>query len=240
MAMPEPMKTVAAIRHVHFEDLGAFETVFRELGYQFRYYDAGIHDHRSPELEACDLLVVLGAPIGAYEEDKYPFLTDEINLIERRLAGCRPALGICLGAQLFARALGAHVYPGPAKEIGWAQVTLTEEGKQGVSRHLGGGPVLHWHSDTFDLPEGATLLASTAICRNQAFTHGPNTIAFQFHPEATATHFERWLVGHAVEIGAVPGLSPSALRADTRRLAPAAALRGQQCLSDWLRQIVRT
>jgi GMP synthase (glutamine-hydrolysing) len=228
------MKTVAAIRHVHFEDLGAFEPVLKESGYGVRYYEAGSEDLPT-ELPESDLLVVLGAPIGVYDEDKYPFLSSEIRMIERRLASARPMLGICLGAQLFARALGSRVYPGPAKEIGWAPVILTEAGKQSVTKHFDGVPVLHWHGDTFDLPAGAERLASTAVCQNQAFTYGHRAIAFQFHPEASGQNFERWLIGHAVEIAGVPGLSVTKLRADTERLAPRSIACGQQCLSQWLR-----
>jgi GMP synthase (glutamine-hydrolysing) len=228
------MKIAAAIRHVQFEDLGAFAQTLQEAGYEIRYYDAGIDDLRSPELLDCDLMIVLGAPIGAYEEDKYPFLIDELATIERRLSSGRPAMGICLGAQLFARALGSRVYPGPAKEIGWAPIALTSAGKQSAAWRLEGGPVLHWHGDTFDLPAGTELLASTDLCQNQAFTYGRHAIAFQFHPEASARHFERWLIGHAVEIASVPGLSVSALRADTRKFAAESALRGRRCFSEWL------
>jgi GMP synthase (glutamine-hydrolysing) len=185
-------------------------------------------------LADCDLLVVLGGPIGAYEEDKYPFLADEIAIIEKRLNFARPALGICLGAQLFARALHARVFPGPAKEIGWAPVTLTSEGKRSPIRFLDGVPLLHWHGDTFDLPEGAQLLASTAVCQNQAFSYGKSVLAFQFHPEASAKGFERWLIGHAVEIAGVAGIPVSKLRSDTARLAPESAPLGQQCLREWL------
>jgi GMP synthase (glutamine-hydrolysing) len=231
------VKTAAAIRHVHFEDLGAFESVLTGSGYQIRYCDAGISDLHSPELADCDLLVVLGGPIGAYEEEKYPFLADEIALIRKRLNFARPALGICLGAQLFARALNARVYPGPAKEIGWEPVTLTPEGKRGPLRSLEGVPVLHWHGDTFDLPEGAKLLASTKICQNQAFTYGKAVLAFQFHPEASAKNFERWLIGHAAEIASVTGLSVSKLRSDTARLAPESAPLGQHCLREWLEEL---
>ena len=228
------MKTAAAIRHVHFEDLGAFESVLTSSGYQVQYCDVGIGDLRSSDLADCDLLVVLGAPIGVYEAEKYPFLDDEIALIKKRMNFARPALGICLGAQLFARALNARVYPGPAKEIGWAPITLTEAGKHSPVRCLEGVPVLHWHGDTFDLPEGAELLASTSLCQNQAFRYGKSALAFQFHPEASAKTFERWLVGHAVEIGGVPGLSVAQLRADTTRFAPESAPLGQQCLREWL------
>jgi GMP synthase (glutamine-hydrolysing) len=228
------MKIAAAIRHVHFEDLGTFEPTLRERGFAVRYFDAGVDDLRSDKVRDADLLIVLGAPVSAYEEDKYPFLACELAILERRLAAGGPMLGICLGAQLFARAMGSHAYPGPAKEIGWAPLVFTEAGKHSVARHLEGGPVLHWHGDTFDLPAGAELLASTAICRNQAFTRGRNVIAFQFHPEASAKHFERWLIGHACELSCVPGLSVNTLRSDTERFAPLLEPRGQRCLAEWL------
>src|ERR1700719_2323373 len=105
------MKIAAAIRHVHFEDLGAFEPTLTEQGYAVRYYEAGIHDLKSPNLLTHELLIVLGAPVGVYEEDKYPFLSDEIKLLEERLASNHPTVGVCLGAQLLARALGSRVYP---------------------------------------------------------------------------------------------------------------------------------
>lgn len=228
------MKIAAVIRHVHFEDLGAFQPVLNQQGYTIRYYEAGIHNLQTPGLLKCELLIVLGAPIGAYEMDKYPFLADEIKTIKGRLAAGLPLLGICLGAQLLACAMGARVYPGPAKEIGWAPITLTEAGQRGVTKHLDGSPVLHWHGDTFDLPRDAELLASTALCRHQAFRRGNTILAFQFHPEASGENFDRWLIGHAAEIGAVPGLSVNGLRTDTQRWAAEAACRGQRCFSEWL------
>ena len=227
-------KTAIAIRHIHFEDLGTFDDVLRRHDYAVRYCDVGIDDIGGVDPLAPDLIVVLGGPISAYEETTYPFLAHEIELLERRLVAARPTLGICLGAQLIARALGAQVYPAPAKEIGWGELQLSEAGRVGPLRHLAGVPMLHWHGDTFDLPEGAELLASTEICTNQAFSLGRHALACQFHPEISGRGFERWLVGHAVEIAAAPGVSPAILRHDTERLAPKSASRGEACLSDWL------
>ena len=227
-------KTVIAIRHVHFEDLGAFDDVLHRHGYAVRYCDACIDDIGGVDPLAPDLTVVLGGPIGAYQELTYPFLGQELALLERRLTAARPTLGICLGAQLMARALGARVYPAPEKELGWGAVQLTEAGRSGPFRHFAEAPVLHWHGDTFDLPNGAELLASTEICPNQAFSFGRHALACQFHPEITASGFERWLVGHAVELAAVPGVSPAVLRRDTERFSPESASRGAACLSEWV------
>ena len=227
-------KTALAIRHVHFEDLGAFDGVLRRHGYAVGYCDAGIDDVGGVDPLMPDLLIVLGGPIGAYQEPLYPFLGRELALLERRLAAARPTLGICLGAQLMARALGARVYAACAKEIGWSELQLSPAGRNGPLRHFAEGPVLHWHGDTFDLPDGAEHLASTEICPNQAFGLGRHVLACQFHPEISGHGFERWLVGHAVELAATAGVSPTALRRDTESFAPAAAARGDVCLSEWL------
>jgi GMP synthase (glutamine-hydrolysing) len=226
-------KRALAIRHVHFEDLGTFAPVLAAHGYEIAYVDAGLDDLGAIREAAVDLLIVLGGPIGAYEEEHYAFLTAELALIGRQLRANRPILGLCLGAQLMARALGADVRPGPAKEIGWGPVTLTEAGLAGPLRHPGSEPVLHWHGDAFTLPDGAERLAATEICPNQAFSVGANVLAFQFHPEAAVEGFERWLIGHAVEIAGVR-LSPDILRRETQLYGPAAAERGRRVITEWL------
>jgi GMP synthase (glutamine-hydrolysing) len=203
---------------VHFEDLGSFEEVLHSAGFAIRYLDAGADDLATLDALAPDLLIVLGGPIGAYEEHLYPFLSNELKALERRLAAQRPTLGICLGAQLMARALGARVFPGPNKELGWKSISLTAAGRASCLRHIDDrkSPVLHWHGDTFDLPNEAVLLASTEVCQNQAFSWGRNALAFQFHPEAMPERLERWFIGHACEIAATTGVSVSDLRREIR------------------------
>ena len=222
------MRTVIALRHVMFEDLGLFEDVLRGAGFGVEYREAGegLIDELDP-----DLLVVLGGPIGVYEGGKYPFITDELRLLERRLAKGKPALGICLGAQLMAKALGARVYHGGRKEIGWKEMELTPAGEHSPLRHL--GTVLHWHGDTFDLPAGATLLASTDLYERQAFSYGSNALAVQFHPEVETRKIERWLVGHAAELAAA-GLDVNELRADSQTFGPRLETDGRQFFAEWL------
>jgi GMP synthase (glutamine-hydrolysing) len=224
-------KTLFALRHVSFEDLGGFEAPLREAGYALHYCDMGLDDP-APAAGA-DMLAVLGGPIGAYEDHLYPFLGDEIRLIESHLAAGKPVLGICLGAQLMARALGARVYPGSVKEIGFKPLTVTSEGEALLSP-LKDQPVLHWHGDTYDLPQGAVLLASTDACAQQAFQYGRHGLAFQFHPEARQEGFERWLIGHALEIAATSGVSVPELRDQMRAHGAAAAKKGQAVLARWL------
>lgn len=226
-------RTLQAIRHVAFEDLGSFEPVFREAGFDIAYLDAGTDDLGAVDPLAADLLVVLGGPIGVNDHEAYPVVRQEQELLKLRLGADRPTLGICLGAQLMAAALGAQVYPGPRKEIGWSVLDLSPGPDQTPLRALDGVPVLHWHGDTFDLPEGCIRLASTEICRNQAFSRGPNILGLQFHPEPAAARFEHWLLGHASELASA-GISPAALRRDTQRHGARLEMAGAGLLRDWL------
>jgi GMP synthase (glutamine-hydrolysing) len=235
---PTDLKQVVVIRHVAFEDLGSFEPVLAERGFCVRYAEAagGLSD--VDQLQPA-LVIVLGGPIGAYEDAIYPFLKHELRLLERRLAADRPTLGICLGAQLMARALGARVYPGPRKEIGWGPLRLTAEGRRSpLDRLTGRGEaVLHWHGDTFDSPAGAIRLASTSLYENQAFSWGHSALALQFHAEVTASGLEHWFVGHACEIAAAPNISVGQLREDTQRCAPDLLRKGREFLSGWLDEL---
>ena len=202
-------------------------------GYEIRYHDAGIDAFGADTLVAPDLVIVLGGPIGVYETDAYPFITDEIAAVAARLEANKPTLGICLGAQLMAAALGARVAPGPVKEIGWAPVTLSQAGQNSVLAPLGTSPVLHWHGDNCELPAGCRCLAATAHCPVQAFERMPSQLALQFHLETEPARFEAWLVGHTVEL-AKAGLDPRDLRQQARTIGPSVRELGRSVLAAWL------
>lgn len=233
------VKGALAIRHVAFEDLGNFAGALADRGYGVAYADAGLDDLGALDPLGPELLVILGGPIGAYEEESYPFIRDELRLLENRLAADLPTLGVCLGSQLMARALGARVYAGGRREIGWAPLVLTEAGRRSSIRFLAPEetPVLHWHGDTFDLPGGAVRLASTSAYENQAFAWGRRALALQFHAEATAGGLERWFIGHACEIGATPGVTVAGLRRDTARFTPALERQGRRFFEAWLDEV---
>lgn len=230
------MKTAVALRHLAFEDLDGMAPLLARAGYEVHYIDTpnATQDDFQQARDA-DLLIVLGGPIGVYQTEDYPFLQPVIDLVAERLQCALPTLGICLGAQIMARALGAKVYAGEAgKEIGWSPLILMEEGKESVLFPLGEGTaVLHWHGDTFDLPAGAVRLASSALYENQAFAYGRHGLALQFHIEVTAAGLERWYVGHVGELG---GYSISALRQQGAMLAPGLAPKLEQMVFQWLGQ----
>ncbi len=228
------MKTAIAIRHVHFEDLGLLGDSLSGAGYRIEYREAGIDRLQALELAAADLLVVLGGPIGVYDHTVYPFLADEIAAVQARLDGGKPTLGICLGAQIMAHALGKAVYPSGVKELGWAPVTLTEAGRDSVLAGLEGLAVLHWHGDTFDLPDGARHLAATGEVANQAFALGAFALGLQFHLEAKQEELERWYIGHAAELAATPGIDVPTLRRQAARHAPPLAVAARRIFADWL------
>ena len=225
------MPKAVAIRHVAFEDAGTLEGLLKDRGIALRYLEAGVDD-LSPAKDA-DLLVVLGGPIGIYEVDRYPFLKHELSVIEAAVKKGVPVIGICLGCQALAAVLAARVYPGKQKELGWDELTLTKEGKASPLGAIEGVRVLHWHGDTFDLPVGATRLASTKITPNQAFTCGPKVLALQFHVELPQRDMEKWLIGHTLEL-TTSKVDLGKMRADTALYAPAANAASQYVFSDWL------
>lgn len=231
------MKHVAAvIRHVAFEDLGILAPLLDERGYAVRYLEAGVGPFDEAAVLAADLLVILGGPIGVYETDRYPFLIAERKAIAERLSRGAPTLGICLGAQLMAQALGAEVAATGRVEIGYAPLTLTAEGQSSMLRHIGTVPVLHWHGDQFAIPDGALRLAQTRGFPNQAFSLGPKILGLQFHLEADHEQIERWLIGHAHELSS-HGIDPRIIRRDAARHGPSLADAARAVFNAWLDQL---
>jgi len=226
--------TVYAIQHLAFEDLGAWEDVFYQLGLRVRYFEAGIDDLRKA-YEYKGLTIILGGPIGVYETEDYPFLQQEIDLLKVRLEKNLPTLGICLGAQLIAHALGAKVYAGHSKEIGWSKLSLpaTENNPLQALENI---EVLHWHGDTFDLPKQADLLASSDLYPNQAFRVGQNILALQFHAEVSSESLEKWLIGHTCELRKAQINIPT-LRADHQSYAPALEQAASSVLMHYLENL---
>lgn len=143
-----------------------------------------------------DLLVIMGGPVGVYQSNEYPFLKQEIEMLQKRIKADLPTIGICLGSQLMAAALGSEVYKGmQGKEVGWKSLALTEDGK-GTSTEYLCAPhtnMFHWHGDTFDLPKNATLLASTDQYANQIYSHG-KALGLQCHPEVQEHQLQEWFV----------------------------------------------
>lgn len=177
------------IRHVPHEGLGAIEGALIDAGIVYQYCHPteidGLPDH--------DYLIILGGPWSVY--DDFPWLEAELKLIRQAMDKNIPILGICLGAQLIATALGAEVKPCGPKEIGWYPLKLTDEGRSdALLGHLEPvETVFQWHGDMFDIPAGAAHLATSPLCRNQAFRYGDNVWALQFHLEVTPPMVEQWL-----------------------------------------------
>ena len=231
------MRAALALTHVPFEDLGSLSEELSAQDYEVQVVDACTVDLRSLDALAPDLLIVLGGPIGVYETDAYPFLQWELQLLRQRLIQNAPTLGICLGAQLMAAALGAPVYPGrQGKEIGWAALLPGADASACPAMAellIPDLPVLHWHGDTFDLPQGAAHLAATTRYPNQAWSIGATLLGLQFHPEVLTANLERWYVGHASELAAA-GVDVPRLRSDGRTYGPALHTAARRFWRRWL------
>jgi GMP synthase (glutamine-hydrolysing) len=225
-------RTAHVLRHVLHEDMGVFHDVLIADGWAVVYNEVPVDGVDRAGAIAADVLFVLGGPCAAYERAIYPWLAGETAIIAERIAAGGAVLGICLGAQLIAAALGARVYSGAAgAEIGWGPVTLTTVGRSGPLGELDGVPVMNWHGDTFDLPEGATLLASTHAYAHQAFAVGERVLGLQFHPELDGSGIEHWLIG---QTGAV---DVAAIREGARVHGAGTARAGAAMLRAWLSEI---
>lgn len=222
-----------ALRHVQFEDLGVFAQPLRRRGYTIQYIDPAIEAVDSNVTTAADLLIVLGGPVGVAQRDAYPWLEAEIAAVAARLAAGHPTLGICLGAQIIASALGATVVRAEAVELGWSPLELSAEGLCSPLSVLKQLPVLHWHGDRFELTTCARSLASTLLCPHQAFAVSDHVLALQFHAEVDPVLFEQWLVEYAGELGDL-GIEPRVLRLAASEHGAALAVAARAMLDAWL------
>jgi GMP synthase (glutamine-hydrolysing) len=189
------MKKILVCQHVPYEILGTLNPLFKEEGFRIRYVNFGRFPELKPGLEGYQGLVILGGPMGVDQEKVHPHLTQEIRMIEEALKKDIPVLGICLGAQLIAKTLGAKVCENKEKEIGWHDVFLSETGHHDpLMKHFQKTEkIFHWHEDTFAIPKNAIHLASSEACFNQAFRYGDKVYGFQFHLEVDEPMIQRWL-----------------------------------------------
>lgn len=192
---PACVRKLLVLQHVASEPLGVLDPLLRAAGFRIRYVNFARHPFAQVDVERYAGLVVLGGPMNVDQTDRYPHLLHEIEVIRAALARETPVLGICLGAQLLAAALGARVHPNPVREIGWYPLTVADAAEHdALFCHVGDdAQVFQWHAYTFSEPAGSVHLASTASCRNQAFRYGDFAYGLQFHLEVNEALIRRWL-----------------------------------------------
>jgi len=229
-----PNKTALIIRHVPHEGVAGYRAPIEAAGYQVDRIDVADPAFASLDLTRHDLLIMMGGPMGVYEQHLYPWISCQQRRLATRLAADRPTLGVCFGAQMIAAALGADVYPGPAKEVGFHPVQVHARALQGPLRHVVDVPVLHWHGDTFTLPQDVELLASSHVYEHQAFRRGANILALQFHAEmGLDERFDAW-IEQWPEAVIEAGGDEASLRAAHDAHGPRAVAAGQAMIAEWL------
>jgi len=222
------------IRHVPHEGVAGYREPIEAAGYRIDRIDVADPAFAAVDLNAPDLLIMMGGPMGVYEQGRHPWITCQLRRLERRLAAGLPTLGVCFGAQMIAAALGAKVYPGHRKEVGFHPVQIETGVPANPLASLRGVPVLHWHGDSFELPAGAERLASSHVYANQAFRIGTNVLALQFHAEmGEDPRFHAWMEQWP-EAAHEAGGTAEALREAHDRHGAAAVAAGRRMIGEWL------
>jgi GMP synthase (glutamine-hydrolysing) len=234
------MKRLLVFQHVPHEILGTFNPLLKEAGFRIRYVNFGRTPDEQPNIEKYDGLIILGGPMCVDQVDSHPHLLTEIKAIKLAMERHMPVLGICLGAQLIATALGARVKANPVKEIGWYDVTPTDEGQHDplFQTFKGTEKIFQWHGDTFDIPHGAVHLASSPECPNQAFRYGERTYGLQFHLEVDEALIHRWLKTpvHIRELESLgDDISAEKIQADTPLHIANTAELGERLFGEYIR-----
>ena len=191
MARPK----VLVFQHVPYEPLGTLDPLLKDAGFRIRYVNFGREPDSRPTLDGYEALIILGGPMNSDQIDSYPNLLTEVEIIREAVDRDISVLGICLGAQLLARALGGTVSRTAVREIGWYNVEMTEAGSRDPVLSAFGPTqeVFQWHEDGISLPPGAELLAGSPASAVQAFRYGEHVYGFQFHLEANRPLIDRWL-----------------------------------------------
>ncbi len=232
--------SVLIIKHVDMEGPGLIEDYLKQekIPYQILNLNTGV---RFQKLDGFTHIVILGGPMNVYEEDRYPFLRGEDLFIKEAIQRGKHILGICLGAQLIAKSLGAKVIKAPSKEIGWYNVSLTEEGSGDPPFSIlpKTFPVFQWHEDTFEIPKGAKLLATSTAIPSQAFRYGENAYGLQFHLEVTEEMIQEWMETYEEEFKGLqlpPPFSKAEIMTETEIKIETYTRRGMDFLKHFFKQ----
>ncbi|OJU61251.1 MAG: glutamine amidotransferase [Altererythrobacter sp. 66-12] len=224
------MKRALIVRHVPVEGIAGYREPVEAAGYRIDRVDVADPGFATLDFAEPDLLILMGGPMSVYEQDRHPWIASLLHRLAGRLERDRPTLGVCLGAQMIAAALGARVYGGPRKEVGYSALTI----RHPLLRHLEDRPVLLWHGDTFERPEGTEWLASSELYENQGFRRGANVLALQFHAEmGRDERFDTWVDAWPHDVAAV-GTTAERLRADHAAFGPPSLAAGQAVMAEWL------
>jgi len=235
MARPK----ILVFQHVPYEPLGTLDPLLKEAGFRIRYVNFGRNSHIRPSLDKYAALIVLGGPMNADQIDTYPNLVTEVEIIREALERDMSVLGICLGAQLLAKALGGNISRNPLREIGWYDVNLTEAGRLDpvLSAFSAQQRVFQWHEDGVELPLDAVHLASSPASAVQAFRVGEHAYGFQFHLEVDQSLIERWLAvpdNQAVLEDERGGIDPDLIRRQTAASIGPLQVLSRQTFSRWI------
>lgn len=234
----EAKAEIIVLQHAACEALGTIEEALRAKGLRTRFVRPFAGEPIPDEVHDAKGLIVMGGPMGVYEQERYPYLRDELRLIERTVTANKPVLGVCLGSQLLAHALGGKVSKRTQKEIGWYPVRLTDEAVidplwADVPREFA---AFHWHGDVFSLPPGATPLASSALTEQQAFRYGTKAYGLLFHLEVTEPLIDGMVRTFREELEET-GIDSEAILLRTREHLPTLQAVGALVFNHWTRMV---
>ena len=233
------MEQVIVLQHLVDEGLGLIADALDSVGIAISIVRIFGNQKVPARMDEAAGLIVLGGPVGVYEAETFPYLSDEINLIKDALNEGKPVLGICLGSQLLAAALGAKVYKSGRQEIGWHPVKSSAAARNDLiwKEIENQFTAFHWHGDVFELPAGAVSLASSSLTEHQAFRHGKNAYGILFHPEATREIIFS-MTGDFADEAAQAGITPKRILADTEKHLSEYKSTADTIFSGWAKLVV--